>query len=89
MIEIALIVLLVVNVIAFITYGVDKYKAQMHQFRVPEATLLWLAAFGGSIGALSAMELFHHKTNHRAFMIGVPVILFIQLFIALMVFIYI
>ena len=48
-------------------------------FRSPEATLLLLAALGGSIGALLAMRVFRHKTLHRKFRYGVPAILLVQI----------
>ena len=58
--------LLLLNVITFIIYGVDKYKAKRNKWRIPETTLLMLAAVGGSIGAWMAMRVFHHKTLHNA-----------------------
>lgn len=68
-----------INVITLITYGIDKWKAKHNKWRIPEATLLMLAVIGGSIGALCAMKLFHHKTLHKKFYIGVPVILLLQI----------
>ena len=47
--------LLFINIAAFITFGIDKWKAEQHMWRIPEATLLGLAAAGGSIGALAGM----------------------------------
>lgn len=79
---IALYYLLAVNLLTFVTYGIDKYKARHNHWRIPEATLLLLVALGGSIGALLAMHLFHHKTQHKKFRYGVPAILIIQLAIA-------
>lgn len=74
--------LLAVNLLTFIIYGIDKYKARHNHWRVREASLLLLAALGGSIGALLAMKVFHHKTQHRKFRYGVPAVLIIQLAIA-------
>ena len=71
--------LLVINLIAFATYGIDKYKAKKQKWRVKEATLFLLAALGGSIGAFIAMYLFHHKTKKFYFVIGIPLILLLQL----------
>lgn len=80
--RIILFYLLAANLLTFITYGIDKRKARLKHWRVREASLLLLAALGGSIGALLAMYLFHHKTQHKKFSYGVPAILIIQLSIA-------
>ena len=60
-----LICLLVINVITFVVYGIDKLKAKKHWWRISEATLLLLAAAGGSIGAWLGMKVWHHKTMHK------------------------
>ena len=70
--------LLIINVITFIVYGVDKHKAKQGKWRIPESTLLLLAALGGSIGALLGMKVWHHKTMHKKFQYGVPAILVVQ-----------
>lgn len=80
---IILLYLLLVNVVAFIAYWNDKRKAKSKAWRTPEATLLFLAAIGGSVGAWAAMQLFHHKTNHPQFYIGVPFLFFVQVGVAL------
>ena len=74
------------NVVTFFVYGVDKWKAKKSKWRVPEATLLGLAVVGGSIGAWLGMKTWHHKTLHRKFRYGVPLILVAQ--IALLIFIH-
>ncbi len=74
--------LLTVNLLTFVTYGIDKQKARHNRWRVREASLLLLAALGGSIGALLAMKVFRHKTQHKKFRYGVPAILIVQLAIA-------
>lgn len=61
-----------INVIAFIVYGIDKNRAQRQQWRIPETTLLVLAAIGGAGGALLGMLVFRHKTKHPRFKILVP-----------------
>ena len=71
-----------VNLLTFIAYGIDKYKARHKQWRITEASLLLLAILGGSPAALLAMRLFHHKTLHKKFRYGVPAILLVQLAIA-------
>jgi len=67
-----------INVLTFLLYGIDKWKAQKSKWRIPEETLIWLAIVGGSIGALIGMYLFRHKTKHRKFTLGVPVIILAQ-----------
>ena len=73
-----LIYLLIVNVLTFIVYGVDKWKAHRGHWRVPEAMLLGLAALGGSVGAWLAMQKFHHKTQKKKFRYGVPLLFVLQ-----------
>ena len=75
--------ILVVNMLTFIVYGVDKGKARRGRWRVPEATLLGLAALGGSVGAWLAMQLFRHKTQKK-FRYGVPAIFVLQLAVVLL-----
>lgn len=71
--------ILLINLIAFVVFGIDKRKARKGQWRVPESTLFILAIIGGSIGALLGMLVFHHKTKHRKFTIGIPLILALQI----------
>ena len=71
--------LVLINVITFIAYGIDKLKAKKGKWRIPEATLLLLAIVGGSIGAWCGMKVWHHKTMHKKFKYGVPLILMIQI----------
>lgn len=59
--------------------GIDKYKAKKRAFRIPEATLFIVALIGGSIGSIAGMYTFRHKTRHRRFVYGLPLILFFQL----------
>ena len=75
--------LLAVNVLTFIVYGVDKWKARSGRWRVPEATLMGLAALGGSVGAWMAMQLFRHKTQKKKFRYGVPALFVLQVAAAL------
>ena len=78
--------LLAINAVAFIVYGIDKYKAKKAKWRIPETTLLFLAVLGGSIGAWMGMKVWHHKTMHKKFKYGIPAILLIQ--IALMTYLH-
>ena len=68
-----------INILTFLIFGADKWKAKRDKWRIPEDTLIWLAIAGGSVGALLGMYLFRHKTKHRKFQIGIPVILLVQL----------
>lgn len=70
--------IILINLIAFVVFGIDKRKARKEQWRVPESTLFILAIIGGSIGALLGMLAFRHKTKHRKFTIGIPLILALQ-----------
>ena len=74
--------LLAVNAATFFVYGIDKYKAKHAKWRISEATLLLLAAFGGSVGAWLGMKVWRHKTMHKKFKYGVPVILILQVALA-------
>ena len=67
-----------INVLTFAVYGVDKRKARRGRWRVPEATLLGLAAVGGSVGAWLAMQIFRHKTQKKKFRYGVPILFVLQ-----------
>lgn len=63
----------VINFLAWMIYGVDKWRAKSGKWRIPERTLLLLALAGGSLGALAAMLMFRHKTRKPKFVISVPV----------------
>lgn len=83
---IILIYLELVNLAAFVLYGIDKYRAKRGRWRIPEATLILIAVIGGSIGALGGMYLFRHKTRKPRFSVGVPVILGMQVLFFLLLF---
>ena len=70
--------LLVINIVSFFLYGIDKYKAKKGRWRISEATLLMMAVIGGSIGAWAGMRLWHHKTMHKKFKYGIPIIIILQ-----------
>ena len=76
--QILLVYLLLINAAGFLLMLVDKIKAKRNLWRIPEATLMGVAAVGGSIGAIAGMNLFRHKTKHAKFYIGLPVILALQ-----------
>lgn len=79
MFKVAIYYLAAINVIAFILYGLDKLWAKKGRWRVPERSLILIAAAGGSIGAIAAMKVWHHKTKHNKFRLGLPAILLAQI----------
>ena len=92
LLHIVLVYLAVINVVTFLVYGIDKWKAKKSKWRIRETTLLGLAVLGGSIGAWLGMKVWHHKTLHKGgnrdidnivggyqFRYGVPAIIIIQL----------
>jgi len=77
--EILLILSAIINLITFCTFGIDKRRARKEKRRIRERTLFLLSAVGGSVGAIFAMRVFHHKTLHRSFRYGIPAILIAQI----------
>ena len=75
--------IILVNLAGFYMMASDKHRARSHRFRIPEASLFAIAFIGGSAGALCGMFVFHHKTKHPRFMIGMPVILVVQIVLVL------
>lgn len=75
----ALIYLAAVNAVTFFMYGIDKWKAKRARRRISEATLLGMAVIGGSIGAWIGIRVWHHKTLHKKFKYGVPLIMLLQI----------
>ena len=71
--------LIVINILTFAVYGIDKWKARQGSWRISEATLLMLAVIGGTIGALLGMQVWRHKTMHLKFKYGLPLILLAQI----------
>lgn len=84
--SIAIIYLLMINLTAFIMYLSDKTRAIKHRWRIPEATLLFIAALGGSLGAFAAMKVFRHKTKHPKFYITVPLLVIFHIVVIIYVF---
>ena len=77
--DILLLYLLTVNALSLYFMLADKCKAMKNAWRIPEATLLGLAAIGGSLGAWLGMVLFRHKTRHPKFYLGVPLLLILHI----------
>jgi cold-shock domain protein len=63
---------IVINLLTFLLYGLDKYKAIRQEWRIPERALLLMAFVGGAFGALSAMRIFRHKTRKGRFRLMIP-----------------
>ena len=80
--EFLLLYLLIINAAGFVLMLADKYKAKKNLWRIPEATLMGVAALGGSVGSLLGMYTVRHKTKHPKFTIGIPVILALQIVLA-------
>lgn len=80
--KVILLYLLIMNAAGFLVMTIDKLYAKKNMWRIPERTLLGVAAFGGSIGVWAAMYTVRHKTKHMKFIIGVPTILALQIILA-------
>lgn len=80
--------LLIVNAAGFLLMHLDKKKAKAHAWRIPEATLMTVAAVGGSLGAILGMYTAHHKTKHPKFSIGLPCILAVHIGVAVLLLLY-
>lgn len=78
--------LVIINIAAFASMGIDKAKAKKKAWRIPEKTLFLLAIIGGSLGSIIGMQTFRHKTKHWYFKWGMPAIFVLQ--VALAVFLY-
>lgn len=66
---------MIINIITFFVYGLDKRKAQKYEWRISESVLIGLAVIGGGLGAYTGMQIFHHKTEKFKFIICVPLLL--------------
>ena len=78
--------LMVINIVTFLVYGLAKIKAKQGSWRISEATLLIFAVIGGSIGAMLGMKVWHHKTMHKKFKYGLPLILLGQIALIYLIF---
>lgn len=73
--------LLIINIISFIVYFIDKRKAIKHRYRIPEKVLILISLFGGCFGSLLSMLVSHHKTKHIKFILLVPIFCLIWLYL--------
>lgn len=80
--------LAIINLVTFITMGVDKFKAARQKWRIPEKTLFFLVAIGGSIGGIAGIYTFRHKTLRKKFTIGFPAIMIVQIALGIFIYIY-
>ena len=78
-----LLYLLVINILGFFAMGIDKYKAKMGSWRIPENTLFGFCFLGGGIGTIAGIYTFRHKTKKKKFTIGMPLIVFLQIMIVI------
>ena len=81
--KILLAYLLLINAVGFLLMLIDKWKARKNRWRIPEATLMTVAALGGSVGSLAGMYTVRHKTQHLKFTVGIPLILVVQIFLGI------
>ncbi len=78
MLKYYLILILIMSIISFALFGIDKRKAKSGSRRIPEKTLFGFAIFGGATGAFFGMQTFRHKTKHNSFRFGIPALMIIQ-----------
>ena len=84
--DIIFIYILIINAVAFLLMLIDKYKAKKNLWRISEATLMGVAAIGGSLGAILGMRLVRHKTKHLKFSLGLPVLLVLQILLGILLY---
>jgi len=77
--QLIIIYLIIINVVTFFYFGLDKTRSELSKRRIPERMLWFLTAIGGSVGALLGMKFFRHKTKKVSFQAGIAVILAIQI----------
>ena len=70
---------IILNIVGFVMSAVDKSAAKRHKWRVPEKDLFAVSLLGGAVGTLISMLIFRHKTKHKRFMIGIPLIILAQI----------
>lgn len=78
--------LLIINIIGFLAFFIDKRKAQNGDWRIPEARLFLFAFLGGGIGCTLGMKLFRHKTKHLSFVVGIPAIMIVEYVVMIVIY---
>lgn len=79
-----LLYLFIINTFSFIYISIDKYRAKKNKWRIRERTFFLLAILGGANGIILGMTMFRHKTQHKSFYIGMPIIYLINLVIGIL-----
>ena len=74
-----------INLLGIILMFLDKRKAVKNRWRISENTLMFTALIGGSLGCLIGMYIFRHKTKHKKFTIGIPVLLIVNILCIIMI----
>ena len=77
--------LIVINLVGFAQMYVDKRRAKMNKWRIPEKQLFLVAIIGGCVGSILGMQVFRHKTKHKSFTLGFPAILILELAAAVLI----
>ncbi|MGN1122998.1 MAG: DUF1294 domain-containing protein [Eubacterium sp.] len=85
MIKFIIIYFALINLISSALAVVDKRRAIRHKHRISESTLITFGLLGGALGEYLTMRLIHHKTLHRKFMTGLPLIIISHILIAIMI----
>ena len=79
MVKLLLLYLFLITALGLLLMLADKAKARKNLWRIPERTLMTVAALGGSLGCLMGMYTARHNTRHWKFVVGVPTLLVLQI----------
>lgn len=80
--------LLIINIFGFTIMCIDKKYAKSGKWRIAEKQLIFIGILGGVPGAMAGMLVFRHKTQHKKFYFGLPIILFIQWILLIIALVY-
>ena len=70
---------LIINILSVAICIFDKLSAKRQGKRISEKTLFLLCFLGGSVAMYLTMYVIRHKTRHKRFMIGIPLIILMQI----------
>ena len=79
MFKFAIIYFICINFVGIMLNIIDKHKAKKNRWRIPEKSLWTCALLGGACGEYATMKIIRHKTKHKSFMLGMPVLAFIDI----------